>query len=180
MTSTRTRALQAAVELVGTAGLRALTHGRVDERAGLPKGSTSNYFRTRAALLSGVVDWIVEQELQTVRPAFSPATPEELVDVLCALIDITTGPNRTFTTARLILFLEASHNPTLRERLSQGRAVMEDSIVQALEHLGARDARSTATALMACAEGVILHRIARHDPRDVRDLLRTVVRGAMP
>jgi hypothetical protein len=49
--STKVRALDAAIELLGTEGLRALTHVRVDLRAGLPKGSTSNYFRTRAALL---------------------------------------------------------------------------------------------------------------------------------
>ena len=36
-------------------GVRALSHARVDERAGLPPGSTSNWFRTRRALLGGVV-----------------------------------------------------------------------------------------------------------------------------
>ena len=40
----------------GTAGLRALTHNRVDERAALPRGSTSNYFRTREALILGIVE----------------------------------------------------------------------------------------------------------------------------
>ena len=49
MTS-KTRALDAAIDLLGTQGLRALAHTRVDERASLPKGSTSNYFRTRQAL----------------------------------------------------------------------------------------------------------------------------------
>jgi len=71
MTPTKTRALDAAIDLVGTHGLRALTHARVDERAELPKGSTSNYFRTRAALLSGVVDRIVEREMAEVGAAFS-------------------------------------------------------------------------------------------------------------
>ena len=61
MTSTRTRALDAAIELLGTKGLRALTHARIDERAGIPRGSTSNYFRTRAQLVTGVSDWIGER-----------------------------------------------------------------------------------------------------------------------
>ena len=43
MTPTKVRVLEAAVELLGTEGLRSLTHARVDERAGLPKGSTSNF-----------------------------------------------------------------------------------------------------------------------------------------
>ena len=33
----------------------ALTHRQVDARAGLPIGSTSNYFRTKAALLKGAI-----------------------------------------------------------------------------------------------------------------------------
>jgi AcrR family transcriptional regulator len=61
--ATKLRVLEAAVELLGTEGLRALTHARVDEQAGLPKGSASNYFRTRAQLVTGVSDWITEREL---------------------------------------------------------------------------------------------------------------------
>ena len=62
MAATRDRALEAAVRLVGEQGIRALTHARVDEEAGLPKGSTSNWFRTRDALVAGVLVWIAEQE----------------------------------------------------------------------------------------------------------------------
>ena len=66
--TTRNRALEAAVELLGAEGVRALTHARIDDRAGLPSGSTSNSFRTRRALLGGVVDWIAERE----RADFAP------------------------------------------------------------------------------------------------------------
>jgi DNA-binding transcriptional regulator YbjK len=38
MTATKVRVLDAAIDLVGTEGLRALTHARVDERAGVPNG----------------------------------------------------------------------------------------------------------------------------------------------
>lgn len=81
MTS-RTRALDAAIDLVGTQGLRALTHTRVDERASLPKGSTSNYFRTRQALLSGVANRLLELDRQAAGAAFMPASAEEFVEAL--------------------------------------------------------------------------------------------------
>lgn len=178
MIPTRTRALQAAVELVGTAGLRALTHAKVDEHAALPKGSTSNSFRSRAALLSGVSDWIVQQEMQMIRSTLEPATVDELIDVLCDLIDFTCGPNRTLTTARLVLFMEASHNVALRKQISQARALMEASIIEALSRLGAREPQIAATAVMACAEGIILHRIARHEAAPARPILQLVVRAA--
>ena len=37
-----------------------------------------------------------------------------------------------------------------------------------------------AHTLMACAEGVILHRIARHDTTDPRPLFELVVAAALP
>jgi DNA-binding transcriptional regulator YbjK len=176
---TKTRALDAAIELVGTEGLRALTHARIDERAGLPRGSTSNYFRTRSALLAGVVDAIVARELPQVGAAFLPASAGELVDSLCGAFEYLTGPNRVVTTARLILFMEASHNAELREALSRGRAAMESAITPSLARLGAADPRTGASTVAACAEGLILHRIARHDTTDPRPILELVVRAAL-
>ena len=179
MTAIKTRAVEAAIELVGTEGLRALTHARVDQQAGLPKGSTSNYFRTHQALLSGVVDGIVDNELPSVNVAFSPSSPDELVDALCALFEHLTTVNRTMTTARLVLFMEASHNAALREALSRGRAAMEAFGVVALARLGARDPHTAGNAVAACFEGVLLHRIARHDPTDPRPTFELVVRAAL-
>jgi DNA-binding transcriptional regulator YbjK len=177
--STKERALDAAVELVGTEGLRALTHARVDQRAGLPRGSTSNYFRTRAALLSGVVDWIVERELSEVGAAFSAASAASLVDTFCDLLEYVTQRNRSMTTARLVLFMEASHNPALREAVSRGRTAMESSMTAVLARLGASDPAAAAAALMACIEGLILHRVVRHDDSDPRPMFELVVRAAL-
>jgi len=171
--------VEAAVELVGTEGLRALTHARVDERAGLPKGSTSNYFRTRQALLSGVVQGIVDNEVPSVSVAFSPSSADELVDAFCALFEHLTTVNRTVTTARLVLFMEASHDAALREALSRGRAAMEGFALVAMARLGARDPRAAGIAVAACFEGLLLHRIARHDPTDPRPTFELVVRAAL-
>lgn len=179
MTPIRVRVLQAAIDLLATGGLRALTHARIDERAGLPKGSTSNYFRTRDALLIGVADWILAQELTPVRAAFTPRSPAELIDAMCGLLEVTTQQNRDLTAARLVLFLEASHNVELREVLSRGRATLAAGIVTALAELGARDPRAAAETIAACFEGLLLHRIARHDTTDPRPIFATVVVGAL-
>lgn len=177
--NTRTRAVEAALDLVGTEGLRALTHARVDERAGLPKGSTSNYFRTRQALLSGVVDLIVESELPAVGDAFEPDSATELVTGLCALFEHLSSTNRTVTTARLVLFMEASHDESLREPLSRGRSAMEALARLALARLGATDPRAAAITVAACFEGLLMHRIARHDPTDPRQAFELVVRAVL-
>ncbi len=181
MTPTQVRVLEAAVELLGTEGLRALTHARVDERAGLPKGSTSNYFRTRDQLVLGVNDWIGKGDVASVDgPPSPPQTPADVVEGLAVAIEVLTGPQRIRTAARLTLFMEANHNPEIRAAVSRTRAAMERSIVATMAQLGARDPHTTALALMACSEGIILHRIARHDAADPRPLLRAVAGAAFP
>ncbi|WP_157156121.1 MULTISPECIES: TetR family transcriptional regulator [unclassified Diaminobutyricimonas] len=179
MTAIKARALDAAIELLGTEGLRALTHARVDDRAALPRGSTSNHFRTRAALLSGVVEWIVQKELPAVGAMAEPKNTDQFVDEMVAMIDYTTGPNRTLTAARLTVFGEAVHNAEISAAVSRGRAGLELALTGALARLGARDPLTAARALMACAEGIILHRMARHDDADARPVIDVVVRGAL-
>lgn len=49
--SRRGAVLDSAIELLGTYGEHAVTHHRVDVAAGVSRGTTSNYFRTRDALL---------------------------------------------------------------------------------------------------------------------------------
>ena len=91
MSSTRERIVQAAIALLGTEGARALTHRRVDQAAGLSEGSTSNHFRTRAALLEGAVEAITAAEMSEVRDAMRPQGPAELVEALAGLVELVTG-----------------------------------------------------------------------------------------
>ncbi|HEX5298168.1 MAG TPA: TetR/AcrR family transcriptional regulator [Streptosporangiaceae bacterium] len=59
--STRTRQIgDAAIAVLAEHGARGLTHRAVDRAAGLPAGTTSNYARTRAALLTLVLARIDE------------------------------------------------------------------------------------------------------------------------
>jgi len=175
----RRRALDAAVDLLGTEGLRALTHGRVDERAGLPRGSTSNYFRTRAALLAGVADELAARDLAGLSAAPEPRTAADFVDMLCAGFAQATGPDRAATTARLVLFLEASHDPDLRGRVNRGREALLDWGERMVGRLGAADARATMVAVSGAYEGLLLHAISRHDPTDPRPTVELVVDAAL-
>jgi hypothetical protein len=127
-----------------------------------------------------VVDWIATRELPPVGAAFSPASAADLVDSLCGLLDFTTVANRTLTTARLVLFMEASHDAALREALSRGRTAMTSSVVPALARLGAHDPVAAAEAIAACFEGLILHRIARHDTSDPRRTFELLVNSVIP
>lgn len=179
VTSNRERALAAAVELLGTEGLRGLTHARVDDRADLPKGSTSNYFRSRAALLDGVMDWMVRQEVPTVEAALKPSSPEELIDELCRLYEFMTGPNVTTVKARMVLWVEAATNLQVRQALLRGRATMTSMLIPALAGLGVRDPLAVSDTIGMCVQGLFLQQFARDEAIDPRPLLEIIVRGAL-
>jgi DNA-binding transcriptional regulator YbjK len=181
MTSNRERALRAAVELVGAGGVRALTHGRVDEAAGLPKGSTSNYFRTRAALLEGVVSWMLVQQLTEVGSSLEVDGPEDLdalVEALVGLFDFLTGPERSTTRARLALLVETGHDPVLRDLMGQGRRTMIDALAPTLTRLGAPNPELAGQALASCFQGLFLADLVAED-LDARAVIALVVRGAV-
>lgn len=178
MISTRDRIVAAAIELLGDEGVRSCTHRRIDRRAGLPAGSTSNYFRTREALLAGAVEGIVASEL-THAGADLPADIDGLVESLGELVEFTTGPRRTQTRARHALFLEAAHDADLRARLSSSREHYVALVSAALVGLGATDPAAGTAAVMGVCEGIILHRIARGDDGDPRPAIAVTVRGAV-
>ena len=50
----------AAIEVLGTAGIHKLSHRAVDERAGLPAGTASNYFPRRDDLLAAAAERVGE------------------------------------------------------------------------------------------------------------------------
>ena len=176
--ATRERALEAAVGLVGTEGVRALTHARVDQRAGLPPGSTSNWFRTRRALIEGVVDWISDRERDDLEPALMPIAGglEGLVEGLCAVVEVQIEPFAVRTRARYALFLELAGDPELGERLRQQHQQFQQWFEGIVTEVGVRDPRTTTRALMALLDGLMLHRLILEPGLDMRPIVTRAVR----
>lgn len=179
--TTRERALDAAVELVGTAGIRALTHARVDEQARLPRGSTSNHFRTRAALLSGVTAWIAEQETRDLGEALDRPFDDldGFIDMFTAVIELLTGPHAVRTRARYALFLEAASDPVLSAPLRTQREGIAAWTRSLLVQLGARHPDTALHAFMAFGDGLILHRLSVDPAAPIRPSVAVVVQGCL-
>jgi DNA-binding transcriptional regulator YbjK len=156
MSSTRERALDAAVKLVGTEGIRALTHGRVDAAAALPAGSTSNHFRTRSALVAGVIEWIGQEEREDAGVT-DVGSRDDFVSALTRMIEVQSGPLAARTRARYALFLEADEVAT--RPLREQRVGMEAWVRTILTRLGGEEAARNATFLMAAGDGLLLHRL---------------------
>lgn len=177
--ATRERALETAVELLGAEGVRALTHARVDERAGLPPGSTSNWFRTRRALLGGIVDWIAEHERADFDPAATPAITglDQLIASWCTLVELQTGPFAARTRARYALFLELAGDPDLGEPLRRQRREFERWTEQIVTAAGIADPAPATRALMALSDGLLLHRLTVDPMLDMRPAIERAVRA---
>jgi DNA-binding transcriptional regulator YbjK len=177
--ATRERGLEAAVELLGAGGVRALTHARVDARAGLPPGSTSNWFRTRRALLAGVVDWIAEHERADFDPAAMPTITglDGLVEGLCAMAELQAGTFAARSRARYALFLDLAGDPELGEPLRRQRLEFERWTEQIVVAVGIVDPVPATRALMALADGLLLHRLTIDPDLDMRPAIERAVRA---
>ena len=181
MASTRDRALAAAVRLVGEQGVRALTHARVDAEAGLPRGSTSNWFRTRDALVGGVLVWIAEQEREDLAAAMAPArTPDEVVAVLTGLLEDATGRHSVRTRARYALFLETTAAPGAQPSMREQRSQFESWTRDLLAGLGAEHPEAAAVTVLAVSAGLIVNRLTVAPDTPIRPALELAVRGCLP
>lgn len=81
-TATRQRLLDAAYGCLLDGGYAAATVGAVQQRAGVARGTLLHHFPTRATLMAGVVQDIVERRLLVLAPTVAPAGWDELVDLV--------------------------------------------------------------------------------------------------
>lgn len=108
-------------------GPRGLTHRAVDKEAGYPLGTTSNYFRTRDALLGALAERIYERLAPPLDVLENPKAKAPSVETFAEYVhDIVgrAGASPDLYVALLELRLEARRNPllarTLRATLHRG------------------------------------------------------------
>lgn len=180
MASTRELIVEAAMSLVGERGVTALTHRRVDARAGLPTGSTSNYFRTKAALLQGAIEGVLVFELPLVTRIRSADSGEALTDALAEFVtQVTQSPLDVVSAARLALFLEARHDADLRAGIAAGRQAHRALLESVLEPLGAVDPVLGAQLLVTVVEGAIVDRVTCVPDEDLTQAIAVAVAAAL-
>ncbi|OAV60254.1 TetR/AcrR family transcriptional regulator [Enteractinococcus helveticum] len=155
----RDRVLDAALRILGEQGLRALTHARIDQAAGLPRGSSSNYFRTRRALLEGVTQYLAQQEQADFASAAPVVQRDQAIEAFIGMLEAQAGQYRFRTIARYILFVGAGHDEELLAPLMQNRSGFEQWTNAILAALGAKQPVEATTFFMATMDGLLLHRL---------------------
>ncbi|MBN6040855.1 TetR family transcriptional regulator [Amycolatopsis sp. 195334CR] len=147
----------AATTVLGSQGARGLTHRAVDAEAGLPAGTTSNHFRTRGALLAGVLAGLAERDF-TVATELAEVG---LVEGAARFARHMAGPDRVATLARYALFLEAAWDPQLRVQLDVTGARAAAPLRALLVASGSADPDLHAKILLDHIEGMVLHELTR-------------------
>ncbi|CAI7974132.1 MULTISPECIES: TetR/AcrR family transcriptional regulator [unclassified Parafrankia] len=188
MPSRRDDLLDTAIRVVGESGVRGLTHRGVDVAAQLPAGSTSNYFRTRGALLGAVVDRFVERERENwdaIAAEVCPTTPEELAQVIVRFAVDSTGPQRTLTLARYAILGEAAIHPPLRTQLAAGGGRVNTWFTNWVRAAGSTDPERDTPVIMNHFTGIVLHQLAMPDPafdptRQITALVSSLIRPRNP
>ncbi len=161
MADRRTDILDAALRVLAEQGMRGLTHRAVDATAGIAPGSTSYYFRSRSALVTGCVTRLVEIDKAVAAPEVAAAPPAGLVDTLVgvAVAMATTGRHRTV--ARYELSLASAREPHLRAALVAGGDTIRALGAHTLAAAGAPDPTAAAAELAALLDGLVLTALVR-------------------
>jgi DNA-binding transcriptional regulator YbjK len=147
------RIADAALCLLAREGARGLTHRAVDAELSLPSGSTSYYYRTRAALLLAAA-----QRLLVLDAADAESMRPDASGLASLLGRWVSQAGRTRSLARMELLLAAARDPGLDFMVD----ARQQFIAQA-EHALRREqddggsAHSQAIALVALMDGLTLH-----------------------
>ena len=181
MTDRRTEILDAALRVLAEHGLRGLTHRAVDARAGIAPGSTSYYFRSRSALVTGCVARLVEIDLTVEAPEVAAAPPEALVDALVGVAVAMATSQRHRTLARDQLSLAAARAPDLRAALVEGGDTVRRLAARTLAAAGASDPGGAAAELAALLDGLVFTAMLRgpHEPVALAAWVRSPIQRAV-
>jgi len=159
----RQQIARTALHVLAEAGSRGLTHRAVDAAAGLPAGSTSYYFRSRAALLQACVADLVAQDhadLDLMSPLVTAPDEDAVAGALADVLLRWLGADRWRHVARYELSMEAVRRPDLAAVLHQGGATIRHRVAAVLAGLGASDPVEQAYWLVACLDGIVFDRVA--------------------
>ena len=160
----------AAIAVLAGHGARGLTHRAVDQAAGLPPGTTSNYARTREALLTLTLTRIAELDAADgaaglygtgISESGMPGS-EWLTDGLARMLYrriIEPGRRRRFL-ARLELAFEATRRPELRAVYDEMGRGFRTEAARLLAAAGSAHPERDAWTLIAWVEGTAFYALA--------------------
>ncbi|MEZ3160985.1 hypothetical protein AB1K54_10635 [Microbacterium sp. BWT-B31] len=177
----REQIADAGVRLIARGGVHALTHLAVDAEAGLPRGSTSYYARTRRDLIALVTGRLSEGSQADLDGASVPAvlTRAEAVHVAAGVLDHM-ARREDAQAARFALMFELRDDDELRDTLTAHapvRAPLTAEAEKLLRAIGVADPAAHAPDLVGLIDALLMYRTARAAPIDAARVLSAYFAG---
>ncbi|PJJ72934.1 regulatory TetR family protein [Diaminobutyricimonas aerilata] len=175
----------AGLRVLATEGSRGLTHRALDEAAAVPPGTTSNYFRTRRALIDGLVHRIGERlapdpddlERRASEPPSRALFAEYVRDIVRRLTT-----NREVTLALFELRLESSRRPEVAAVLGAWLRAGFDGDVAFNEAAGLPGGRREIALFHYAIDGLLFDRLTTPLDADTStdEVVDALVAGLLP
>jgi DNA-binding transcriptional regulator YbjK len=176
----------AAIDVLGRRGIHQLSHRAVDDAAGLPPGTTTNYFKSRDDLLEAAARRVADLQVADMEAA-AGLSGETGLDGLTALLgrSLYEGATR-YRTRFLAIFelsLEATRRPALLDALSHSAAASLSATVRQHRVLGLQTPPEQVQALIALFGGALFALVtappAAVTPEGAAALGRSIVHGVL-
>ena len=167
-TRRRSALADAAIEVLGTAGIHKLSHRAVDERAGVPAGTAANYFPRRDDLLAAAAERVAELHVAEMTaadraaiasagdPSGAAAGPDALAELIGASLHDAATTHRTRYLAAYELALESTRQPALAEAMSRLGAGAAEPTIAEHRALGLPTTAGQVQALIALYNGTLM------------------------
>jgi TetR/AcrR family transcriptional regulator, regulator of biofilm formation and stress response len=155
--------VDAAVRIIATRGLPALTHRAVAHEAKVPLAATTYYFTSKDEILREALEALSASEVERLAAIASTIRSVSSTDELAGLVaealfaDPEEAERRWL--AQFEIYLEAARNPALRPAVEHWRSAFVDVAESALRVAGAPDARDRAEIAVAGMNGLLMDRI---------------------
>lgn len=171
--SARRQALvEATRQLAAESGLGVLSHRAISRRAGLPPTTTTYFFSSIDELVNEALRSLVDEtvsELQdlTIAWAKQDTDIEALAAAVAAALNAAPVARDQ---AQVEIYLAASRRPELRPAVARVLAAFEDLALVAMRTAGIAHPEQRTRAVVALADGFMLHHLAHPQPDDENQL----------
>ncbi|WP_433465476.1 TetR/AcrR family transcriptional regulator [Spirillospora sp. CA-128828] len=185
-TARRTALLDAAIEVLAEEGSRGLTLRAVDKQAGVPTGTTTNYFANRAELLRQIMARTHERltpDPDALAETMKAEPTTELTAALLRQLLERMRADRSSHLAMLELRLEATRRPELQEDLTRTFTAMLDANIAWHLDAGLPGDQDTVLLLYTAMLGVIVDDLTVPgllEPHGIEKIIDALVQRSLP
>lgn len=177
----RSRILRAALHLVGSDGIGAVTNRRIAARAEVSLGSITYHFPTQADLLRDALLSFVDEETARLHDLADRYRTRALSLAEAADLTERVAADLTFTAERIApfeLYVQAGRDPALRPAADRCWSAYDALAATVLRALGVEAADSLAPTLVATITGLQLRRLSTGADANVSEAVLVLLRGA--